>query len=473
VFVTAVVSEPGSILVVPVDVLQSLISKDQELGDLIVWTALQRRQRLVQAQAGMTIVGSRTSRDTQRLLEFATRNRLPHVCADIDDPTVARRLHRFGPRKDIPIVVVRGGEVLHNPSNTELARAAGFGASPVPGKTYDLVVIGAGPAGLAAAVYGASEGLATAVIDGLGVGGQIGTTSRIENYLGFPVGVSGDEFAQRALVQVLRFGATLLVPCTATGLSERGDLYAIRVESGDELLARSVILAGGVSYRKLDAVGLERFEGQGGFYTPLAAKDEVRPGEPAVIVGAGNSAGQAAIALADYEHRVTIVIRASDLASSMSQYLIDRIEQHPDIDILPQSVVHEVGGDTHLECVVVEDLATSTRRPVAASALFVLIGAEPHTKWLDGIVAMDNHGFIVTGSALSQQSRQGPRWETLDRDPYLLETSLPGVFAAGDVRSDSVKRVAAAVGEGSIAVRFVSEYLGRRAELAAVATLSH
>ena len=465
VFVTAVVSEPGSILVVPVAVLQSLISKDQKLGDLIVWTALQRRQRLVQAQAGMTIVGSRTSRDAQRLREFATRNRLPHVWADIDDPEVAQRLRSFGPRREVPIVVMRGGDVLRNPSNTELARAAGFGTSPVPDKTYDLVVIGAGRAGLAAAVYGASEGLATAVLDGLGVGGQIGTTSRIENYLGFPVGVSGDEFAQRALIQVLRFGATLLVPCTATGLSDRGGVYSIRLESGDDLVARSVIIAGGVTYRKLDAVGLERFEGMGVFYTPLAAKDEVSPGEPALIVGGGNSAGQAAVALAEYGHRVTIVIRGGDLASSMSQYLIDRVEQHPDIDILSQSAVREVGGENRLERVVIEDLSSATRHTVAASALFVLIGAEPHTEWLDGTVQVDDHGFVLTGSPLEQQTRRDPRWKALDRDPYLLETSLPGVFAAGDVRSDSVKRVAAAVGEGSIAVRLVNECLGQRAKL--------
>jgi thioredoxin reductase (NADPH) len=470
-FTGAVVREPGAILVVPVDVLRSLIGEDQALGDLIVRAAFRRRQWLVQAQAGMTIVGSRTSPDAQRLREFATRNRLPYVWADLDeDPDVARQLERFHEsREQTPIVVMRGGEVLHNPTNAELARAAGFGVGAAPNTIHDLLVIGAGPAGLAAAVYGASEGLSTAIIDGLGVGGQIGTTSRIENYLGFPVGVSGDDFAQRALIQVLRFGATLLVPCTATGLAQRGDVYAIRVDSGDELVARSVIIAGGVAYRKLDAVGLEPFEGVDVFYTPLAAKDEVRPGEPAVIIGGGNSAGQAALALAEYGHRVTMVIRGSTLADSMSQYLIERIEQQPSIEILTQSVVREASGDHRLERIVVEELATSTRHTVAAAALFVLIGAEPHTQWLNGTVDMDSHGFIVTGPALEQGTRRGSRWKTLDRDPYLLETSLPGIFAAGDVRSDSVKRVAAAVGEGSIAVRFVSEFLGRRAGLAAAA----
>jgi thioredoxin reductase (NADPH) len=472
-FTGAVARDPGSILVVPVDVLRALIGEDQALGDLIVRTAFLRRQWLVQAQGGMTIVGTRASRDAQRLREFATRNRLPHVWADLDeDQRAARRLEQFHlSREQTPIVIMRGGEVLYNPSNAELARAAGFGAGATPNTIHDLVVIGAGPAGLAAAVYGASEGLLTAIIDGLGVGGQIGTTSRIENYLGFPVGVSGDDFAERALIQVLRFGATLLVPCTATELSERDHVYLIHLESGDDLVARSVIIAGGVAYRKLDAVGLEPFEGVDVFYTPLAAKDEVRPGEPAVIVGGGNSAGQAAIALAEYGHHVTIVIRGSNLAVSMSQYLLDRIEQQPNIEVLTQSVVREASGDTRLERVLVEDLATGSRHTVAASALFVLIGAEPHTQWLKGTVDMDSHGFIVTGPALAQRTRRGPRWTALDRDPYLLETSLPGIFAAGDVRSDSVKRVAAAVGEGSIAVRFVSEFLGRRAGVAAPPSL--
>lgn len=465
VFATAVVKEPGSILVVPLDVLHSLIGRDQELGDLIVRTAFQRRQWLVQAQAGMTIVGSRSSRDAQRLRDFATRNRLPHVWADLDDdPRVAARLKRFGvARQETPIVIIRGGEVLYNPSNTELARAAGFGSGLVPGTVYDVVVVGAGPAGLAAAVYGASEGLTTAILDGLSVGGQIGTTSRIENYLGFPVGVSGEEFAERALLQVLRFGATLLVPCTARRLSPSSEGYVVQLESGDELVARSVIIAAGVTYRKLEAAGLDQFEGQGVFYTPLAVQDDVSPGGPAMIVGGGNSAGQAALALAGFGHHVVIVIRGSDLASSMSQYLIDRIDQEPNIRVLTHSVVREAGGDKRLERIVVEELTTSTRQTIAAAALFVLIGAEPHAQWLVETVDLDRDGFVVTGPDLTQQTLLGPRWTALNRDPYLLETSLPGVFAAGDVRSNSVKRVAAAVGEGSIAVRFVSEFLGRRA----------
>jgi thioredoxin reductase (NADPH) len=301
----------------------------------------------------------------------------------------------------------------------------------------------------------------------MGVGGQIGTTSKIENYLGFPVGVSGREFAERALLQVLRFGARLLVPSAAAGLARRGDDYLVRLDTGGELTARTVVLATGVTYRQLDAAGLDRFEGTGVFYTPLAAQDQVVPGEPVVIVGGGNSAGQAATWLADHGHPVTIVIRGEGLAASMSQYLIDRIVQHPAITVMSRSVVREVDGAERLERATVEDLTTSARRTVPAAALFVLIGAEPHTQWLTGSVELDGHGFIVTGPDLAGDARTAPVWEELGRDPYLLEASLPGVFAVGDVRSGSVKRVASAVGEGSIAIRFASEHLSRYAGTAA------
>src|SRR5262245_2023434 len=469
VFATAVVREAGSVLVVPVDRLQEVIAKDQRLSDVIVQVVLRRRQWFVQLRAGLQIVGSRTSPDARRLREFVAHNRVPHVWVDLDtDPSAAAMLAQQGlDRTDSPVVVMRGGEVLRNPSNSELARAAGLGTSAVPTKTVDVAVIGAGPAGLAASVYGASEGLATAVIDSTGVGGQIGTTSRIENYLGFPVGVSGEEFAERSLVQALRFGATLLVPRTAAGLARRGDDYAIRLADGDELAARTVIIATGVAYRQLDAAGLDRIEGAGVFYSPLAGQDQIVPGDPVVIVGGGNSAGQAATWLADHGHPVTVVIRGEGLAASMSQYLIDRIAQQPAITIMFRCAVREVDGVGRLERVVVEDLTTSARRTLAAAALFVLIGAEAHTQWLTESIELDSHGFIVTGPDLSGQTRSAPAWEKIGRDPYLLEASLPGVFAVGDVRSHSVKRVASAVGEGSIAIRFASEHLSRRAGLAA------
>jgi thioredoxin reductase (NADPH) len=468
-FATAVVREAGSVLAVPVERLYEVIAQDQELSDLIVQTVLRRRQWLLQHRTGMQIVGSRSSPDARRLRDFAARNSLPHVWVDLDtDPAAGTVLaHQGLSPSDAPVVLMRGGEVLCNPSNGQLARAAGFGMGVLPQKTFDVAVVGAGPAGLAASVYGASEGLATAVIDGMGVGGQIGTTSKIENYLGFPAGVSGREFAERALLQVLRFGARLLVPSTATGLARRGDDYLIRLDAGGELAARTVIIATGVTYRQLDAAGLDRFEGTGVFYTPLAAQDRVMPGDPVVIVGGGNSAGQAAIWLADHGHPVTVVIRGGGLAASMSQYLIDRIARHPAITVMSRSGVREVDGAGRLERVTVEDLTTSARRTVPAAALFVLIGAEPHTQWLAESVVLDSNGFIVTGPDLSGQARNAPAWEELGRDPYLLEASLPGVFAVGDVRSGSVKRVASAVGEGSIAIRFASEHLGRRAGIAA------
>jgi thioredoxin reductase (NADPH) len=469
VFATAVVREPGSVLVVPVDRLQEVIAQDQQLSDVIVQVMLRRRQWFIEQRAGLQIIGSATSADARRLREFADRNRLPHVWVDLDaDPAAGALLARqgLGP-SDAPIVLMRGGDVLRNPSITQLARAAGFGTDVVPRKTFDVAVVGAGPAGLAASVYGASEGLATAVLDGIGVGGQIGTTSRIENYLGFPVGVSGEEFAERSLVQALRFGVTLLVPDTAAGLTARGDDYVIRLDDGDELTARTVVIATGVAYRPLDAAGLERFEGAGVFYTPLAAQDQITPGVSVAIVGGGNSAGQAATWLADHGHPVTIVIRGEDLAASMSHYLIDRIARQPAITIMSRSAVREADGAGRLEHVIVEDLTTSARRTLAAAALFVLIGAEAHTQWLAESIELDSHGFIVTGPDLSDDARNAPAWQKLGRDPYLVESSLPGVFAVGDVRSRSVKRVASAVGEGSIAIRFANEHLSRGGGLAA------
>jgi thioredoxin reductase (NADPH) len=471
-FATAVVTEAGSILVVPSDRLREVIAQDQELGDLIVQTCLRRRQWLAQHRAGLEIVGSRSSPDARRLREFAARNRLPHVWVDLDtDPAAGAVLaHQGLGTSDTPVVLMRGGEVLRNPSNGQLARAAGFGTAALPHKIFDVAVIGAGPAGLAASVYGASEGLATAVIDGMGVGGQIGTTSRIENYLGFPVGVSGEEFAERSLVQVLRFGATLLVPRTAADLIGRGDHYVVSLDAGGELAARSVIVATGVTYRQLDAVGLDRFEGNGVFYTPLGAHDNVNPGDPVVIVGGGNSAGQAATWLADHGHPVTVVIRDADLTARMSQYLIDRIARHPAIATLSRCEVREVEGARRLERVTIEDLITSTRRTLAAAALFILIGAEAHTQWLAESIELDSHGFVVTGPDLSSQGSRAPAWGNLGRDPYLLEASLPGVFAVGDVRSGSAKRVASAVGEGSMAIRFAGDHLRRCADLGTTGT---
>src|SRR5215472_12736865 len=456
-FTTAVVTEPGEVLVVPVARLQAVISQDQGLGQWIIRAMFARRQWLMERQTGLRIVGSRSSPQTRRLLEFAVRNRLPHVWLDTDsDPAAGAVLaHHQMAASETPVVVMRGGELLRQPSNAELARAAGVGTGPAADMTYDVAIIGAGPAGLS-----------TALVDALAIGGQIGTTSRIENYLGFPVGVSGGEFAERAYIQVLRFGASVVLPATATGLSGDGTARVIHLDTGGTLTASSVIIATGVTYRKIDATGLDRFGGLGVFYSPLAVHDEIRPGAPVVIVGGGNSAGQAAIWLAGRGHRVTIVIRGTDLAESMSRYLIDRITGRTDIEIRYHRVVRALDGAQRLEQIEVEDLTSRTRETWPAAALVVLVGAEPHTEWLAGSVLLDDGGYIITGPGLGPETRYLSPWTGRHRDPYLLETSAPGVFAAGDVRSGSVKRAAAAVGEGSIAIRFVSEHLGRRAGFA-------
>ena len=466
-FTTAVVSEPGTVMAVPVARLQAVIGRDQGLGQWIIRTMFARRQWLAQMQTGLRIVGSRSSPQTRRLLEFAARNRLPHVWLDTDtDPAAGLVLaHHDTPVSQTPVVVMRGGELLRQPANAELARAAGIGTRPA-GMTYDVAIVGAGPAGLAAAVYGASEGLSTALVDALAVGGQIGTTSRIENYLGFPLGVSGEEFAERAYIQVMRFGASIVLPATATGLSGDSTARVIHLDTGDHLTSRSLIIATGVTYRTIGAAGLDRFSGLGVFYSPLTVHDEITPGDPVVIVGGGNSAGQAAIWLADLGHRITIVIRGTDLAGSMSHYLTERIAGRPDIEVRYQSVVRGLDGAEWLEWIEIEDTSIGKRETLRAAALIVLIGAEPHTDWLAGTVLLDRGGYIITGPELGPDTRHRSPWTGRHHDPYLLETSLPGVFAAGDVRSGSVKRAAAAVGEGSIAVRFVSEHLGRRAGFA-------
>ena len=472
-FTTVVVAEPGEVLVVPVDKLRTLISRDQALGNLIVQTVLARREWLTHAGTGLRIVGSRSQPDTRRLLEFASRNRLPHVWLDLDaDPAADVVLDRHAtPRDQTPIVVMRGGEMLRSPSNAELARAAGVGTAPMPGMTYDVAIIGAGPAGLAAAVYGASEGLSTVVVDDLAVGGQIGTTSKIENYLGFPVGISGTEFAERAFLQALRFGASIVLPASAMGLSCQGSRHLIHLDTGDDITALSIIIATGASYRQIIADGVDRFSANDVFYTPSSVYDRVRPGKPAVIVGGGNSAGQAAMALADNGSPVTIVIRGTDLAANMSQYLIERVIGDPNVSLRYGSEVRKLDGADRLEQVIVEDLATSALQAIPASALFVMIGAKPRSDSFGPAIKLDTSDYILTGSGLGPDARREQPWTILDRDPYMLETSVPGVFAAGDVRSGSVKRVASAVGEGSIAIRFVSEHLGRRVGLAPVSSV--
>ena len=462
VYATFVVTQAGSILRVPRPAMKTIIEADSALGELLVQTLFHRRQALLLLRSGMQLIGSRYSPDTQRLREFAARNRLAYSWIDLDTNPVAPALLRtLGLElRDTPVVLLGGAAVLVNPSNAEFATAAGIAGDPVPGSVFDLLVIGAGPAGLGAAVYGATEGLSTAVIDALAVGGQASTTSRIENYLGFPTGVSGTEFGERAQLQAQRLGAQMFVPHAAVSLSHSEGYYRVSLDNGAELLGKAVIIATGVTYRGLDVAGIERFEGLSVFYSPVDA-DKVEAGEPVVIVGGGNSAGQAATALAASGHRVFVLVRGDGLAQTMSTYLLDRIEHDTHITVYPRTVVAAVHGDRQLNSVVIEDRLTGEHTDVRTHYLFAMIGAEPHTSWLAGAVQRDRSGFIATGDDITAAVLSDNNWAAVGRGPYLLESSLPGVFAVGDVRAHSVKRVAAAVGEGSMAVRFVQQYLGQ------------
>jgi thioredoxin reductase (NADPH) len=460
-YVTGVVTEAGSILRVPRDRVGDVIDEHGDLGAFLLQEMFRRRQMFLQLRAGVQIVGSRYSPDTQRLREFATRNRLAHAWIDQDnDSAAAVLLDSTGVQPgDTPIVLLEGADVLRNPSNAQFARAVGITGEPTSGRTYDLMVIGAGPGGLAAAVYGASEGLTTAAVDAVAAGGQASTTSRIENYLGFPTGVSGAEFGERALLQAVRFGAQLFVPHRAGGLTRLGGHYLVALEDGTQVAGKSVIVATGVSYRRLDVPGIERFEGLGVFYSPPDPVRDVEPDEPVVIVGGGNSAGQAAVALAGAGHQVHIAVRGPALAASMSTYLLDRITRDGRICVHVDTVVGELHGARQLESVVLCSPGSAEPTTVQTHYLLAMIGAEPHTEWLPPELARDEKGFILTGDAVPPTFRDSHEWSALGRAPYLYETSLPGAFAVGDVRAGSVKRVAAAAGEGSMAVRLVQQYL--------------
>jgi thioredoxin reductase (NADPH) len=461
-FSTAVVRDPGAVLAVPVKELTELIGTHPELGEAIMPTLLARRTWLNEHQAGFQIVGSRYSDDTARLREFAAGNRLPHSFVDLDRDQAGRRLldeHGLTPAQS-PAVLLRGGDLLVNPSNRLLAQAVGLNPVTEPGVIYDLIVVGAGPAGLAAAVYASSDGLRVVTIDTAGTGGQIGTTSRVENYLGFPVGISGAEFATRAVLQAQRFGTKVMVPGTAVACQARHGFHVVRLQRGEDLVGRSVIIATGMHYRRLNLPGEDRFAGRSLFYTPVAVYDGLDPAGPVLVVGDGNSAGQAATALATRGHQVTMVIRGADLSHTMGAYLIDRIDHDPQIAVLPYSQIVELAGEVDLQAVWVQDLRSGLRHQIKVGAVFVMIGAEPQTGWLDGSLQLDESGFVLTGQALGSAIRSTPPWLLLDRDPYPLESSLPGVFAAGDVRADSTKRVGSAVGDGSLAARMVHEWLG-------------
>lgn len=464
--VTATAREPGRVLRLAADQIQDLIARRPELSDVILEAFLMRRTLLLEEGfTGLQIVGSRFSADATRLKEFASRNHLPYTWLDLEaDEGAEALLNQFDVApEETPVVICRGEGLLKNPSNAELASCMGLSRGTRTDEAYDLVVVGAGPAGLAASVYGASEGLRVLALEAVATGGQAGSSSRIENYLGFPSGLSGEELAGRARLQAEKFGARLTVPCEAVGLRQDDGYFTVEIAGGDEAVGRSILVATGTQYRKLPLERLEDFEGAGVYYAATRMEARLCESEDVAVVGGGNSAGQAAMFLSESARRVYVLIRGEDLGKSMSRYLVSRIEAKENVEVLPHTEVEQLLGESDgpLEAIRAQNSGTGEERRLDLRALFVFIGATPHTDWLNGAgVALGENGFLLTGDALPRSVLAGDGWAETGRAPSLLETSVPGVFGAGDVRRGSIKRVASAVGEGSMAVKFVHQHLG-------------
>ena len=452
-FYTALALDAGEVLAVSVARLRGMISRDPAFGDLILRTYLLRRSILIGLGVGLRVIGSRYSPDTRRVRDFAARNRIPVRWLDLEtDPAAEAMLTQFGVTPDDTPIVIVYGRLLRNPGNAELAAAIGLPAPSTQQADCDVLVVGSGPAGLSAAVYAASEGMRVTALDGVATGGQAGTSSRIENYLGFPSGISGAELADRAVLQAEKFGARFVVPAEATAIDQDGGNYRIHLADGTPLTSTSVVIATGARYRRLDVPRLDYFEKMSVYYAASQAEALMCHGDPVAIVGGGNSAGQAAVFLSAHAATVTLVVREHDLGEHMSRYLIDQVMRLPNVHVMVDTEVRELHGGEALEAITVVDSRTGTRRVLVARALFVFIGAAPCTGWLGGLVDRDDHGFVRTGvSALP-----GPDVVPA-KAGSLLETSRPGVFAVGDVRSGSTKRVAVAVGEGAMAIRLAFE----------------
>jgi thioredoxin reductase (NADPH) len=416
--------------------------------------------RIAQPNAAvLRIVGEQWASRCHEMRDLSERCRIPYGFYAHDSDEGRRLLQEVGHAGRLPVVIFHDGRVLVDPTDGDMAEMLGV-RTETTSDLYDLVVVGAGPSGLAAAVYGASEGLRTLVIERQVPGGQAGTSSMIRNYLGFPRGIAGAELASRAHEQAVSFGAEFVFTREAVGLAARGAERIVRLAGGAEVLARAIVIATGVSYNRLAAEGVAALVGKGVFYGAATAEARALAGEDVFVVGAGNSAGQAAAHLAKYAATVTMLVRGSSLAESMSDYLVRQIERTPNIRVRFKTQVVRAAGIHHLEALDVEDMVAETTETVSAAALFVLIGAGPHTSWLGMSVQRDERGYILTGRSVDRGIERPPTWP-LDRDPYLLETSLPGVFAAGDVRHRSVKRVTSAVGEGAMAIQSVHDYLGQ------------
>jgi thioredoxin reductase (NADPH) len=457
VYLSALATSDGRVLRVPPAQVKAVMSEEPDLSDLILRAFLLRHARLTNLGSGPVIVGSRFDADTRRLLEAFARNRLSSRWMELEgSPETEALLRELDvPVTELPIVILPGCSVLRNPTILDLLDALGLADAPTGDRSEvcDLLVVGGGPAGLAAAVYGASEGLTTTLVEDTALGGQAGTSTRIENYLGFPAGLSGEELAARAVLQAQKFGVRVKLGTSAVALSSGSGLYEVRFDDGETVTAKSVIIATGARYNRLPLDRLTDFEGVGVYYAATQMEAKACMGGPVLIVGGGNSAGQAALYLAHTCADVRIAIRGESLASSMSRYLIDEIERHPRVVVFPRTEVTALVGEGHLEGVELRNNVTQETSVVPVCGLFVFIGAAPCTGWLDGQLAADEDGFLLTGADLV--ARHDDRREV----PLVLETSTPGVFCVGDVRSRSIKRVAAAVGEGSMAVRLVFERL--------------
>jgi thioredoxin reductase (NADPH) len=431
-----------------------------QLDDLLDdWQATYRP-----AFKGMRVLGTRWSPRCYELRDFLARSHVPYQWIDVEgsanDPETKRLLEALGPdASDLPVVLFSDGTKMLNSVPAEVAQRVGL-RTRAETSFYDLAIVGGGPAGLAAAVYGASEGLHTVMLDREAPGGQAGMSSRIENYLGFPSGLSGGDLARRAVVQAKRFGVEILAPQEAVGVRTEGSYRIIKLADGSEISCHALMIATGVQWRRLEAPGVDQLQGAGVYYGGGATEALSCKGEVVYVVGGANSAGQAAMNFARYAERVVILVRRESLASTMSQYLIDQIKETPNIQLWTHASVAEVHGGTHLEEISVLCSDTNKVERVPASSMFIFIGALPRTDWMAGTVERDERGFILTGSDLMRGGERPKGW-SLDRDPFLLETNVPGVFAVGDVRHGSVKRVASGVGEGSVAVQFIHQYLSK------------
>lgn len=453
----------SDVIVVDRENLLNVVQSDAELSEILMRAFILRRAELIERGAGdVVLIGSAHCSGTMRIKEFLTRNGHPYAFVDLErDTGVQEMLDHFRVTlAEMPVVIGQNDVVLRNPNNHDLARELAFNTAIDHTQLRDVVIVGAGPAGLAAAVYAASEGLDVLVVEAHVPGGQAGSSSKIENYLGFPTGISGQELTARAYNQAQKFGAQLVVAAGAARLACDAKPYVIELHDGVRVPTRAVIIASGARYRRPDIPNLQDFEGAGVYYGATFLEAQLCAGDEVVVVGGGNSAGQATVYLADAARHVHMLIRSGGLAETMSRYLIRRIEDHPRITMHVHTELEALEGDGRLTRMTWRNSRSGARRSLDSGHLFIMTGADPSTAWLNGCMALDAKGFIRTGADLTAEDLLEARWPATRR-PFLLETSLPGVFAVGDVRAGNIKRVASAVGEGAIAVAFAHQYLAQ------------